>query len=59
MAGVGLAERAERMLFLAVVTFASYFRLELLGWGVAILAVVTHVTVLQRAAHFRREVGEK
>ena len=59
MAGVGLAERAERMLFLAVVTFASYFRLELLGWGVAILAVVTHVTVLQRAAHFRREVGKK
>ncbi len=52
MAAVGLAERAERMLFLAAVTFAAYFRIELLGWGVVLLAVLTHLTVLQRAAHF-------
>ena len=55
MAAVGLAERAERMLLLSAVTFAAYFWLELLGWGVAILAVLSHLTVLQRAAHFYRE----
>jgi archaetidylinositol phosphate synthase len=52
MAAVGLAERAERMTFLALVTAWAYFRLEMLAWGVIILAVLAHVTVLQRAAHF-------
>lgn len=52
MAAVGLAERAERMLFLAAVTFAAYFRLEILGWGIIILAILSHFTVLQRVAHF-------
>jgi archaetidylinositol phosphate synthase len=55
MASVGLAERAERMLFLATVTFAASFRLEALGWGVAVLAVLAHFTVLQRAAFFYSE----
>ena len=59
MAGVGLAERAERMLLLAAVTFAAYFRLEVLGWGVALLAALSHLTVLQRAAHFRREIRKQ
>lgn len=56
MAAVGLAERAERMLFLAAVTFAACFRIELLGWGVVLLAVLAHLTVIQRAAHFYGEV---
>lgn len=56
MASVGLAERAERMVFLALVTFVSYFRIELLGWGVVVLALVTQLTVLQRVAHFYGEV---
>lgn len=56
MAAVGLAERAERILFLAVVTLAEYFRAGLLGWGVVVLAVLAHLTVLQRAAHFYGEV---
>ena len=55
MASVGLAERAERMLFLAAVTFAASFWLEALGWGVALLAVLAHFTVLQRAARFYSE----
>jgi len=55
MASVGLAERAERMLFLSAVTFAASFRLEALGWGVAVLAVLAHFTVLQRAAFFYSE----
>lgn len=56
MAGVGLAERGERMLFLAVMTFATYFQYGLLSYGIVLLAVVTHLTVLQRAAHFYKEV---
>lgn len=55
MAAVGLAKRAERMLLLAAITFAAYFWPEMLGWGVAILAVLSHLTVLQRAAHFYRK----
>jgi archaetidylinositol phosphate synthase len=55
MAGVGLAERGERMLFLALMTFATYFQYGLLAYGMVLLAVVTHATVLQRAAHFFRE----
>ena len=59
MASVGLAERAERMLLLAAVTFAAYFRLDILRWGVLLLAALSHLTVLQRAVHFLRETGRR
>ena len=59
MAAVGLAERAERMLILAIATFAAIFRLELLGWGVALLAVLAHLTVLQRVSHFYGEAKKR
>jgi len=55
MAAVGLAERAERMIFLALATFASYYNVSILGWGIVILAVLAQITVLQRAAHFYKE----
>ena len=55
MAAVGLAERAERMIFLALVSFTSYYNTDILGWGVVILAALAQLTVLQRAAHFYRE----
>ena len=58
MASVGLAERAERMIFLSVVTFASYFRVDLLGWGMIILALLAQFTVLQRVAYFYGVVAE-
>ncbi len=54
MAGVGLAERAERMIILAAVTFVAVWWLDALNYGVIILAVLSHLTVLQRAEHFRR-----
>jgi len=59
MASVGVAERAERMLLLAAVTFAASFRLDMLRWGVALLAALSHLTVLQRALHFFRETGRR
>lgn len=59
MASVGFAERAERMLILAAATFAAYFRLDILQWGVLLLAVLSHLTVLQRVVHFFREIGRR
>lgn len=55
MAAVGFAERAERMVFLALTSMAAYYNLQILFWGIVVLAVVAHFTVLQRAAHFYKE----
>ncbi len=55
MAAVGFAERAERMVFLALISMAAYYNLQILYWGVVVLAVVAQFTVLQRAAHFYKE----
>lgn len=51
MESVGFAERAERMLILAVVSIIGYFWLPALGYGIAILAVLSNLTVVQRALH--------
>jgi archaetidylinositol phosphate synthase len=55
MAAVGFAERAERMVFLSLISMAAYYNLQILFWGVVVLAVVAQFTVLQRAAHFYKE----
>ena len=52
MAGVGLAERAERMIILAAVTFAAVYWLDALNYGVILLAILSHLTVIQRTLHF-------
>ena len=54
MAGVGFAERAERMLILAAVTFAAVFWFDALNYGVILLAVISHLTVMQRTLYFRK-----
>ena len=59
MAAVGLAERAERMLLLAVATFVGYFRLDVLSWGVVLLAALSHLTVLQRVVYFIGETKKR
>ena len=56
MAGVGLAERAERMLLLAALSLASYWWLPALNVGVAALAALAHLTVVQRTLYFRKRV---
>ena len=53
MAGVGLAERAERMLILAAVTFAAVWWLDAINYGVMLLALLSHLTVIQRTLYFR------
>jgi len=54
MESVGLAERAERLVLLALASFLSFVWLDALGWGVLVLAVLTNLTVIQRVIHFRR-----
>jgi len=51
---VGIAERAERLLILAVASLLGVVWLEALNWAVIILAFLTNLTVLQRAVHFYR-----
>ena len=56
MAGIGLAERAERMIFLALCTLTAYRYPQALNYGIIILAALTHLTVLQRSLHFKKEI---
>ena len=55
MESVGLAERAERIVILALTSFISYFWLDALNWGILLLAVLTHITVIQRAHYFYKK----
>jgi len=54
MESVGLAERAERILILTSISLLSYVWIEAINWGILILAVITNVTVIQRALYFRK-----
>jgi archaetidylinositol phosphate synthase len=59
MESVGLAERAERMLILAVVSIIAFFWLPALGYGIAVLAVLANFTVIQRALYVYRTLKVK
>ncbi len=59
MESVGLAERAERMLILSAVSIIGFFWLPALGYGIALLAVLSNVTVIQRALHVYRALKKK
>jgi archaetidylinositol phosphate synthase len=59
MESVGFAERAERMLILALVSIIAYFWLPAMGYGVAILAVLSNLTVIQRVWHVHSELKKK
>ncbi len=59
MESVGIAERAERMLILAAVSIIGFFYLPALGYGVALIAVLSIVTVIQRALHVYRELKKE
>ena len=56
MAGVGLAERAERMIFLAIFAWLNYWWHMALNYGVLILGILAHFTVIQRGLYFKKEI---
>ncbi len=59
MESVGIAERAERMLILAAVTVLAFFWLPALGYGIALLAVLSNFTVAQRLLHVFNTLKKK
>ena len=59
MEGVGLFERGERILLLVAASFLNLAVPEALRWSVLALAIVTHLTVMQRAFHFLKESKRK
>ena len=59
MESVGLAERAERMLILAVASLVAFYWLPSLKYGIIVLAVLSNFTVLQRGLHVYRWLKKK
>jgi archaetidylinositol phosphate synthase len=59
MESVGIAERAERMLILAVASVVAIFWLPAFNWGIILLAVLSNFTVLQRAMHVYNSLKKK
>lgn len=59
MESVGIAERAERILILAVASIMGYFYPPLLGYGVALIAILSCITVAQRVSHVYRELKKE
>jgi archaetidylinositol phosphate synthase len=54
MESVGLAERAERIVIIALASFLSYLWSDALNWSILLLAILTNFTVIQRAIYFRK-----
>ena len=59
MESIGIAERAERMLILAVFSIIAFFWLPALGYGVALLAVLANFTVIQRVVYVYKTLKKK
>ena len=59
MESVGFAERAERMIILAVASIIAFFWLPALGYGIAVLAVLSNFTVIQRALYVYKTLKKK
>ena len=59
MESVGFAERAERMLILAAVSIIAFLWLPALNYGIILLAVISNLTVIQRALHVYKTLKKK
>lgn len=55
METVGIAERAERILIIILASFVALAWLDALNYAVILLAVLTNLTVLQRAVYFAKK----
>ncbi len=59
MESIGIAERAERMIILSVATIIAYFWLPALGYGIVVLAILSNLTVIQRALYVYRKLNKE
>jgi archaetidylinositol phosphate synthase len=59
METVGLAERAERIIIIAVASLAQIFMAKAIETAMILLAVLTNLTVLQRSLHAYKALKKK
>lgn len=59
METVGLAERAERIIIIVAASFLTLLWRDALRLSVLLLALLTNLTVLQRAIYFRKAAHKK
>ncbi len=59
MESIGIAERAERIIVLAVATLLNVVWIDALRWSMVLLAILTNITVVQRVVYFRKASGKK
>jgi archaetidylinositol phosphate synthase len=59
MESIGIAERPERIIILAAASIMAIFWLQALNIGVAIIAVLATVTVIQRGLHVYKMLKNK
>jgi len=60
MESIGLAERAERIIIIAIASLVAIFWLSALYWSIILLAALSNLTVLQRALYaYKKLKNEK
>ncbi len=59
METIGLAERAERIIIIVIASLLMLIWSDALWWSMVLLAVLTNLTVLQRAVYFRKASQKK
>jgi archaetidylinositol phosphate synthase len=59
MSSIGLMERAERLILLMVSSIFAFFWLPALNIGIAVLAILSNFTVLERAFHVHKVLKKK
>jgi len=59
MESIGIAERAERIIILAIASITAIFWLPALNIGIILLAILSNLTVLQRSLHVHKTLKKK
>ncbi len=59
MESIGLAERAERIIILAIASITAMFWLPSLNIGIILLAILSNLTVLQRGLHVYNKLKKR
>jgi archaetidylinositol phosphate synthase len=59
METIGVVERAERLIIIALASLMSIVWLDAIRWSIILLAAATNITVLQRVLYFLRKAGSQ
>jgi archaetidylinositol phosphate synthase len=59
METIGIVERAERLIIVALASLLSIVWLDAIGWAIILLALATNITVLQRVFYFLSKVNSQ